>query len=675
MARQQATAHRGSTTVALKRVGLLCAAAVIGSACATAGTERATHTAASSTAMAPSAEGPATAEGPRARTEQRAETDGPPRPPPDATQAGASAAPSDAASAATVSSEAYRALLEAELALQSGDVPSAVVLLREATVHDPASAYLALRLAEGLLEAGSPDEARRAAEAALALAPDLIAALRVVGSSQLAAGDTEGARSTLETALTRAPSDKPTATMLAELLAEAGDLDGAERVIDRFVAHAHQANDVTLALARVFAERGRPERALIHVERALSTSPGDAQALALQMTLLWALGRFEQALPVAQELARTEGDAPDVRRDLLTAHALAGRLDEARGLASAWLEDDASMELRLLVSEAWERAGVLSEAASTLEGAMSSGAGPAPIRAELARLALDAGNAQRAAAAACAATPAGSAPPAVVASLVATCGRAWLKQGRAAEAHRLLAERTPTAEDAGPLLELLADVAAAEGIVPEEANAFLEAALRTMPADAPDAGVLDAAARVHEALGAPAAARAALDEALRRRPSDPDLLFALARHLERSGAPGAAAEIVERVMDRGREGIAELNFVAFTLAEAGSRLEDAQRLAWRALVQDPLNGYVMDTLGWCVFMAGDVQTAAEILRRAVRLVPGDGEVLFHLATVEARAGDGRAATTALRRALELLDKRHRVRGRAEALRRTLEGGS
>ena len=156
-------------------------------------------------------------------------------------------------------------------------------------------------------------------------------------------------------------------------------------------------------------------------------------------------------------------------------------------------------------------------------------------------------------------------------------------------------------------------------------------------------------------------------KALRAKPTDPDLWLALAHHLDKAKQPMPAAEIVERLMDRGKKGVDELNFVAFTLAEAGVRADDARRFAWRAVVQDPLNGYVVDTLGWCQLMAGDVDAAVATLARADRLSPDEGEVLFHLASALDKKGDRIAALTAATRAAALVDEDDPVKPRVDAL--------
>lgn len=577
----------------------------------------------------------------------------------------------DAGGTPPISSEAYRALVEAELALGRGDSPGAISLLREAVAHDPTSPYLHLRLADGLLEAGAPDDALRAAEDALALAPDSVVALRLRGQSLLAAGDAAAARQTLEAVLARAPGDRAASTMLAELHAEAGDLDSAERVIDELMSREPGALDGYLALARVFAARGLPERALVHVERALARDADEPEALTLKLTLLWALGRFEAALPAAQAMARAAGDSASVRRDLLSAHALADHMDAARALAAAWLADDASEAMKLLVSEAWERTGAIHEAIDVL-ASPTPGGGSVRLRGERARLLLLTGDAPGATLAACRGAPAADETAEARASLAVLCGEALLAQKRIREAGALVEQHHAAFGSSAQLLELLADVLAQGALPSGRARAILEAALGATAPESLDAAGLDAAARALESIPDSGAARMFLEDTLRRRPTEPGVLFAFARHLERTGEIRAAAELVERMMDRGQRGIQELNFAAFTLAEAGARLDDASRYAWRALVMDPLNGYVVDTLGWCLLSAGDIDSGVALLRRADLLAPGDGEVLFHLATAEARAGNAGAARAAAQRALERVPPHARLRPRVEALWRSLE---
>lgn len=559
-----------------------------------------------------------------------------------------------------VSSEAYRAVLEAELKLQEGDVVGGIALLREAALQDPRSAYLRVRLADAYLEGGDVEQAREAAEEALQLQPRSAEALLVLAQAQRLAGDGEAAERTLAKLLTQAPGNRDGSLLLAELRVERGDVNGAEKVIETLMEREPGAVDGYIGLARVFAERGDVARAFQHADRALARESDDPDALALKLTLLFARGSYAEALPVARSLAGASGDSVEVRRDLLAAHALAGELPAAEELARAWLDDDGSEEMRLLVSSAWERIGELSRAAQALEA--PGGAARSPrVAAEAARLLLLGRKPGPAAELACAASS--SASDAELATwLHDMCARALLKSGKARDAalHLLpLGSNAPAA-----LLDAFAAVARGGGMSADEAKGVADAALARAPTDG---DTVAAVARVHEELGDVAGARAILEGGLRERPRDAELLFSLARHLERNGQAMAAVEIVERLMDRGPPTIDTLNFVAFTLASERTRGDDARRLAWRALVQDPLSGYVADTLGWAERAAGDLTAARATLARADRLSPNEGEIVYHRAMVELELGAVGEARPLAERARALLDVDDPARKNVDAL--------
>src|SRR5512146_694510 len=73
-----------------------------------------------------------------------------------------------------------------------------------------------------------------------------------------------------------------------------------------------------------------------------------------------------------------------------------------------------------------------------------------------------------------------------------------------------------------------------------------------------------------------------------------------------------------------------LNFVGYTLAEHGAELDLAGRLVVASLALRPLDGYVLDSLGWVYFKTGRLELARDTLEKANRLAPGEPEILKHL---------------------------------------------
>jgi tetratricopeptide (TPR) repeat protein len=198
--------------------------------------------------------------------------------------------------------------------------------------------------------------------------------------------------------------------------------------------------------------------------------------------------------------------------------------------------------------------------------------------------------------------------------------------------------------------------------------------------------VVVAAAFAFDAVGAGPAGRQLLVQALAKKPRDPTLVFGHARLLvdqaESDSEVSGGVELVERLVERAGADVAALNFMAFSLAERAldgrgphealrGRSTDARGWAWQAVLLDPLNGYVVDTLGWTLVMDGDYDGAVDVLRRADRLSPGEGEIWFHLATALSKQHDVDAARAAVARARSLLPAGDALLPRVDQLEREL----
>ena len=96
-----------------------------------------------------------------------------------------------------------------------------------------------------------------------------------------------------------------------------------------------------------------------------------------------------------------------------------------------------------------------------------------------------------------------------------------------------------------------------------------------------------------------------------------------------------------------------LNYVGFTLAERGERLDEAEDMIRRALVKRPDNAAIVDSLGWVLFKTGRLPEAEKTLHQALRLSPNEAEIHFHLAMVLRSLGREALALEAFERALKL----------------------
>ncbi len=583
-----------------------------------------------------------------------------PRPDPDAVRyarASAAAAPDLGRSA-----HAIAHYLASRRKVLAGDLVGATEELRLAVAYDDRSAELHAAYADALSLTGRLDAA--AAEARLAIGLDaegraashahvLLARLHEArGEPKAALEDLARARA-IEAARAKAGErgDPTPWTLAAELQLQAGDLDAALALAREAGEALGHDGGLARELGRTILEKGDPARAARALTQATALRRGDEEAWHLlaqaeeaqhrpaeareawlaglrldpeDPDVLQGLGRLAlQAddAPAAREwfgrLLRLAGDDPgpflQVAYEWLDAHHAEEALAASReGLARA-----SEPRLRLLEGLALQDARRWAESAAALEH-VPAGAGETWFSARQA-LSYSLTRAGRAADAVAALAPALKARPGDP-RLVSAQAQALARAGRGPEALELvravLAERERAGERTTELWLALADVLVREGR-PDEAAAELE-------------------------------------QAVRRRPREPALRYALGTTYERAGRAEEAVRQMRELLAIDPQHAEALNFVGYTLAEQGVQLEEAEALVRRALALSPRSGHMIDSLGWIRFRRGDVAGAIPLLEQADRLIGPDPSVLDHLGDAYRAAARPADASTAWRSALRNL---------------------
>ncbi|HXH64679.1 MAG TPA: tetratricopeptide repeat protein [Mariprofundaceae bacterium] len=96
-----------------------------------------------------------------------------------------------------------------------------------------------------------------------------------------------------------------------------------------------------------------------------------------------------------------------------------------------------------------------------------------------------------------------------------------------------------------------------------------------------------------------------------------------------------------------------LNFLGYSLAERGVRLDEAERLVKRALKAKPNDGYYLDSLAWTYFKQGKYAEAIKVQVRAVGIVKGDPVMHEHLGDMYWKHGDHDKARAMWKEAIRL----------------------
>jgi Flp pilus assembly protein TadD len=86
-----------------------------------------------------------------------------------------------------------------------------------------------------------------------------------------------------------------------------------------------------------------------------------------------------------------------------------------------------------------------------------------------------------------------------------------------------------------------------------------------------------------------------------------------------------------------------LNYLGYTYAESGQRLDEAEKLIKRALKIEPEDGFYVDSLGWVYYQRGQYRKAVSELERAVNLTGNDPTITEHLGDAYEKVGKVRDA--------------------------------
>lgn len=81
-----------------------------------------------------------------------------------------------------------------------------------------------------------------------------------------------------------------------------------------------------------------------------------------------------------------------------------------------------------------------------------------------------------------------------------------------------------------------------------------------------------------------------------------------------------------------------LNYLAYMWAEKDINLQEAEKMAVRALEAEPDNGAYLDTLGWIYFKQNRLDKALSLLERALKALPEDPVITEHYGDVLEKLG-------------------------------------
>ncbi len=163
----------------------------------------------------------------------------------------------------------------------------------------------------------------------------------------------------------------------------------------------------------------------------------------------------------------------------------------------------------------------------------------------------------------------------------------------------------------------------------------------------------------------------ALEDFLANIPADSEttrLLFTLGTLYDKTGDWEKSVELMQGVLEIDPEHPHALNYLGYTYADKGIKLDAAEVMVKKAVELMPGNGYIIDSLGWVYFKQGRTEEAIEALEKAVVLAPEDEVIWEHLGDAKLKLGDKDGAKDAYTKALELKPESQALSGKLDELK-------
>lgn len=156
-----------------------------------------------------------------------------------------------------------------------------------------------------------------------------------------------------------------------------------------------------------------------------------------------------------------------------------------------------------------------------------------------------------------------------------------------------------------------------------------------------------------------------LRKVLELKPDYREARYQLAVLLEKSGRIGEAEKEFRLLLAQKADDASVLNYLGYSLADRGLKLEEAEAFVARAVELDPKNPAYVDSLGWVHFKLGKSSQALSELTQALRGLPEDETVWEHLGDLYAARGEMPTAWRYWRRSESLYAPESKVPHKAE----------
>lgn len=494
-----------------------------------------------------------------------------------------------------------------------GNFDEALRHYKRALREDPFSSFLRFEIAVVLLNLERKEEAKRFLSEAITYNPRNAEALRLLGDICMAEGDLQGAIRAYGRLIEAIPDEIQPYFTLSSLHLQAGEYDKAVEVLQKLLLRRPESALAHYYLARVYVEGQRYGEGLVHYRKAMELDPSLSSKIFPEMALVYELlGDIENALKLYNDLLE------DNPIDIETRERLAYLLLRQKRYEEAQKELETIKRIDPNNATAMVNLGLLHMEKGDFEKAKAEFELALVVRPNdhKARLYL-------------------------AASLI--------EMSRFAEGVQEFKKIDPESEIFLDGMKYVVTLLLKKG----EGKRALQL-IEENPMGKGDQELIYLEALLLEEEGELIKAMEKLEKLVSQDPQKTHYLFRLGVIYHKLGKREESLRMMEEVIRLDPNHAEALNWVGYSYAEKGIKLDEAEKLIRRALELKPDDGYIIDSMGWVYFQKGLYEQALSYLERAHELLPNDPVVTEHLADVYLKLNQSEKAIELYKKALELV---------------------
>lgn len=477
-----------------------------------------------------------------------------------------------------------------------GESAKAIEEFKQTLLKDPDSVMVRMRLAAEYVRVGLLTEALEAASSAVKMDPDNVEARVLLAGLYTGAKLYDQAIEQFETVYQMDETKEEAVLFVGAIYAEQGDFEKAENHFRRVlkINGFKSKSQAYYYLGKINYEKDRSdtETTLKHLRKSIQLNPENREAVVALAQILIEIEANDEAERVLFKYQDSKGPDPEMTRMLARIYLNEQKFSEAsEQLETLSQFDPENMSLKIQRALLYMELKQKDRAIALLKQILKEEPELDKARFYLGALYLDKAEIQKA-----------------IAQL----------------------------EEIPPLSTYYIDSRIQISQLHKEAGNFsgAEAVLKEgiqSRSDAPE--FVAALATVYDAQKKYRQAKESLEEALPKFPENTQLRFFLGSILDRLGQTDESIKAFKAALEIDPDHVQSLNYLAYTYAELGTNLDEAEVFAKKALRLAPNDPYILDTVGWIYFKKGNFEEAQKHIEAAYRQKPDEAVIVEHLGDV------------------------------------------